>query len=204
MVTRRVATTVANYVRASNVFGVRAAGFKSACVVESAVPATADDSPFLRHGTPEPQTLTHEAALGYIPPTKVTTLANGFRVGTEATPHANTATVGLWINAGTRYETAENNGAAHFLEHMSFKGTKSRSLMHLEVGVEDMGAHLNAYTSREQTCYYTKVQGLFEPSHQADTMSACLDHQGFPPCHLVPPPCQPGNHGCRGDRPGSV
>jgi mitochondrial-processing peptidase subunit beta len=63
----------------------------------------------------------------------------------------------VWIDAGSRYETAQNNGAAHFLEHMAFKGTKTRSQKQLEVEIENMGGHLNAYTSREQTVYYAKV-----------------------------------------------
>ncbi|KAJ7331283.1 hypothetical protein OS493_020073 [Desmophyllum pertusum] len=91
-----------------------------------------------------------------VPETKVTTLANGLRVATEDSG-LSTATVGLWIDAGSRFETEKNNGVAHFLEHMAFKGTKNRSQMDLELEVENMGAHLNAYTSREQTVYYAKV-----------------------------------------------
>ncbi|CAG2240526.1 MAS1 [Mytilus edulis] len=64
--------------------------------------------------------------------------------------------VGLWIDAGSRFENAKNNGTAHFLEHMAFKGTQKRSQTDLELEVENMGAHLNAYTSREQTVYYAK------------------------------------------------
>ena len=67
--------------------------------------------------------------------------------------------VGLWIDAGSRFETAENNGVAHFLEHMAFKGTKRRTQLQLELEVENAGAHLNAYTSREQTVYYAKCFG---------------------------------------------
>jgi hypothetical protein len=59
---------------------------------------------------------------------QITTLPNGLRVATEATPQATSATVGIWIDAGTRYETAANNGAAHFLEHMAFKGTPVRPI----------------------------------------------------------------------------
>lgn len=80
---------------------------------------------------------------------------NGLRVATEDSGAA-TATVGLWIDAGSRYETAQNNGVAHFLEHMAFKGTAKRSQTDLELEVENMGAHLNAYTSREQTVFYAK------------------------------------------------
>ena len=60
------------------------------------------------------------------PHTQVTTLPSGLRVATEATPFAETATIGVWIDAGSRYETAATNGTAHFLEHMAFKGTKAR------------------------------------------------------------------------------
>jgi processing peptidase subunit beta len=63
----------------------------------------------------------------------------------------------VWIDAGSRYETGKNNGAAHFLEHMAFKGTKTRTQVQLEKEIENMGAHLNAYTSREQTVYFARV-----------------------------------------------
>ena len=88
---------------------------------------------------------------------QITTLPNGMRVATESTPFAETATIGVWIDAGSRYETASNNGTAHFLEHMAFKGTKTRTTAGLEEEIENMGGHLNAYTSREQTTYYAKV-----------------------------------------------
>uniref|UniRef100_H2ZL90 Mitochondrial-processing peptidase subunit beta n=1 Tax=Ciona savignyi TaxID=51511 RepID=H2ZL90_CIOSA len=90
------------------------------------------------------------------PETRVTQLANGLRVASEDSG-ISTCTVGLWIDAGSRYETNENNGTAHFLEHMAFKGTANRSQLDLELEVENMGAHLNAYTSREQTVYYAKA-----------------------------------------------
>jgi len=88
--------------------------------------------------------------------TKVTKLASGTRVASESSA-GETATVGVWIDAGSRYETEKNNGAAHFLEHMAFKGTNNRTQQQLEVAIENMGGHLNAYTSREQTVYYAKV-----------------------------------------------
>jgi len=56
-----------------------------------------------------------------------------------------TATVGVWIDAGSRYETAKNNGAAHFLEHMAFKGTQKRTQQQLEVEIENMGGHLYVF-----------------------------------------------------------
>mmetsp|Transcript_1392 Transcript_1392/g.1515 ORF Transcript_1392/g.1515 Transcript_1392/m.1515 type:complete len:478 (+) Transcript_1392:87-1520(+) len=91
------------------------------------------------------------------PTTDVTTLGNGLRVGSETTIGAETATVGVWIDSGSRYETQANNGAAHFLEHMAFKGTSQRTQKQLEETIENMGGHLNAYTSREQTAYFAKV-----------------------------------------------
>ncbi|XP_069764737.1 mitochondrial-processing peptidase subunit beta isoform X1 [Narcine bancroftii] len=91
-----------------------------------------------------------------VPETKVTILENGLRVTSEDSGLP-TCTVGLWIDAGSRYENEKNNGTAHFLEHMAFKGTKKRSQLDLELEIENMGAHLNAYTSREQTVYYAKA-----------------------------------------------
>ncbi|CAG8821732.1 25484_t:CDS:2, partial [Racocetra persica] len=91
------------------------------------------------------------------PITRSTLISNGLTVATETNPYAQTATVGVWIDAGSRAENSKNNGAAHFLEHMAFKGTKNRSQHQLELFIENIGAHLNAYTSREQTVYYAKT-----------------------------------------------
>jgi processing peptidase subunit beta len=123
----------------------------------SAELAVADQTPFLKFATPVPQDYNHLQALGSVPETKVTTLDSGLRVASETTPFAETATIGVWIDAGSRYENNKNNGAAHFLEHMAFKGTKSRTSKQLEMEIENMGGHLNAYTSREMTCYFAKV-----------------------------------------------
>ncbi|XP_071810304.1 LOW QUALITY PROTEIN: mitochondrial-processing peptidase subunit beta-like [Asterias amurensis] len=97
----------------------------------------------------------YQQTLVNVPETKTSTLSNGFRIASEDSGIP-TCTVGLWIDAGSRYENEKNNGTAHFLEHMAFKGTKNRSQMELELEIENMGAHLNAYTSREQTVYYAK------------------------------------------------
>lgn len=91
------------------------------------------------------------------PTTDQSQFRSGLRVASESMLGANTATVGVWIDAGSRYETDHNNGAAHFLEHMAFKGTSKRTQQQLEVEIENMGGHLNAYTSREQTVYFAKV-----------------------------------------------
>ncbi|KAL7640147.1 UNVERIFIED_CONTAM: hypothetical protein RMT77_009561 [Armadillidium vulgare] len=98
---------------------------------------------------------TCEETLLNVPPTRLSLLNSGLRVATEDSGSP-TATVGLWIDTGSRFETDDNNGVAHFLEHMAFKGTKKRSQTDLELEVENLGAHLNAYTSREQTVFYAK------------------------------------------------
>lgn len=85
-------------------------------------------------------------------PTKVTTLENGFRVVSEPRI-GSTAAVGVFIKAGSRQENKYNNGVAHFLEHMYFKGTKNRTAQSLEIEYENAGAQLNAHTAREYTCF---------------------------------------------------
>ncbi|KAI9837027.1 MAG: hypothetical protein M1819_000676 [Sarea resinae] len=89
--------------------------------------------------------------------TETTTLGNGLTIATEHSPWAQTSTVGVWIDAGSRAETDKTNGTAHFLEHLAFKGTANRSQHQLELEIENMGGHLNAYTSRENTVYYAKA-----------------------------------------------
>lgn len=81
---------------------------------------------------------------------------NNEQIATEHSPYAQTSTVGVWIDAGSRAETDKTNGTAHFLEHLAFKGTQKRSQSQLELEIENMGGHLNAYTSRENTVYYAK------------------------------------------------
>ncbi|CAH0029462.1 hypothetical protein V2G26_011728 [Clonostachys chloroleuca] len=89
--------------------------------------------------------------------TQTTTLKNGLTVATEYSPWAQTSTVGVWIDAGSRAETDETSGTAHFLEHLAFKGTSKRTQHQLELEVENLGGHLNAYTSRENTVYFAKA-----------------------------------------------
>ncbi|MCE6951860.1 insulinase family protein [Cereibacter sphaeroides] len=85
------------------------------------------------------------------------TLPNGFRVVTEHMPGLHSASIGIWITAGGRHERAEQNGIAHFLEHMAFKGTKTRTALQIAEEIEDVGGYINAYTSREMTAYYARV-----------------------------------------------
>jgi predicted Zn-dependent peptidase len=85
------------------------------------------------------------------------TLSNGFRVVTEHMEGLKSASLGVWVMAGGRHEQVEQNGIAHFLEHMAFKGTTTRSALDIAEAIEDVGGYLNAYTSREMTAYYARV-----------------------------------------------
>ncbi|TKW67401.1 MAG: insulinase family protein [Paracoccus denitrificans] len=89
--------------------------------------------------------------------TIITTLPNGLRIVTRNMPGLHSATLGLWVSAGGRDERAEQNGIAHFLEHMAFKGTARRSALQIAEEIEDVGGYINAYTSRDTTAYYARV-----------------------------------------------
>lgn len=84
-------------------------------------------------------------------------LSNGFRIVTEEMPGLASASIGVWVTAGARHETPAQNGIAHFLEHMAFKGTKRRTALQIAESIEDVGGYINAYTSREVTAYYARV-----------------------------------------------
>ncbi len=86
-----------------------------------------------------------------------TTLDNGIRVITEHIPHARTVSVGLWVDVGARDEHDLNSGCAHFLEHMFFKGTRSRSAVTIAKELDVLGGMANAFTSNEQTCFFTTI-----------------------------------------------
>nr|WP_082872907.1 pitrilysin family protein [Rhodobacter xanthinilyticus] len=94
---------------------------------------------------------------------EITTLSNGLRIITENMPGLASATIGVWVMAGGRNERPEQNGIAHFLEHMAFKGTKTRSALQIAEAIEDVGGYINAYTSREMTAYYARVLGADVP-----------------------------------------
>lgn len=84
-------------------------------------------------------------------------LKNGLRVASAALPHMRSVCVGLWVHVGGRHENLDQNGAAHFIEHMLFKGTSSRSARQISEEIEGLGGYLNAFTSEETTCYYAKA-----------------------------------------------
>lgn len=89
----------------------------------------------------------------------VSTLKNGLRVVTSQMPNLETAAVALTVDSGSRFESATDNGIAHMLEHMVFKGTRRRSARQIAEEIEAVGGHLNAYTSRDQTTFYARVLG---------------------------------------------
>lgn len=85
------------------------------------------------------------------------TLPNGLRVIAEPIGHFRSVSVGLWIGAGSAYEKPDENGLSHFLEHMLFKGTERRSAKAIAEEIDGIGGQINAFTSKECTCYYAKV-----------------------------------------------
>ena len=86
-----------------------------------------------------------------------TTLENGVRVVSETIPHVRSVSVGIWANVGSRDEGPAQNGISHFLEHMVFKGTKNRNVREIAQSLESLGGYLNAFTTKEQTCFYARV-----------------------------------------------
>lgn len=87
----------------------------------------------------------------------ITTLANGIPVITERMPHVRSVSVGIWIGTGSRQERQDENGISHFIEHMLFKGTTTRSAEEIARSVDSIGGNLDAFTSKELVSYNTKV-----------------------------------------------
>ncbi|MEO8591716.1 MAG: pitrilysin family protein [Candidatus Solibacter sp.] len=88
---------------------------------------------------------------------ETTTLDNGLRVITEVMTHVRSVSVGVWVGSGSRRETLGQNGISHFIEHMLFKGTTSRSAEDIARSVDSIGGNLDAFTSKELVCFNTKV-----------------------------------------------
>lgn len=87
----------------------------------------------------------------------ITTLKNGLRVITSSRPQTETVSLGIWVNTGSAFENEDINGISHFLEHMVFKGTKTRNYLQISEEFEDVGGQSNAYTSREFTAFFAKM-----------------------------------------------
>ncbi|MFZ8941114.1 MAG: M16 family metallopeptidase [Gemmobacter sp.] len=115
----------------------------------------------------------------------LTTLSNGFRIVTDPMPGLQSATVGVWVGAGARHETAGQTGIAHFLEHMAFKGTARRSARQIAEAIEDVGGYINAYTSRETTAYYARVLAADVPL-ALDVIADIVLNPAFDPAEIEP------------------
>jgi predicted Zn-dependent peptidase len=85
------------------------------------------------------------------------TLPNGVRILTEYVPAIRSAAIGIWVGTGSRHETAGESGAAHFIEHMVFKGTARRTAAQLAEEMDAVGGQINAFTTKENTCFYARV-----------------------------------------------
>jgi predicted Zn-dependent peptidase len=94
---------------------------------------------------------------------KITTLENGIKVISERIKFVNSFSLGFWFNVGSADETEDVNGISHFLEHMFFKGTVKRSAKKIAEDVESLGAYLNAFTSKEHTCFYGRGLNIHMP-----------------------------------------
>ena len=88
---------------------------------------------------------------------EITTLDNGIRVITETVNHVQFMSMGFWVGVGSRYESEKQWGITHFIEHMLFKGTEKRTADQISGAVDAVGGQLNAFTSKENTCYYIKT-----------------------------------------------
>lgn len=112
-----------------------------------------------------------------------TTLPNGLRVITEAIPYVRSASVGVWVGAGSNWESPVDSGISHFIEHMLFKGTKSRTARQIAQAIDSRGGSLNAFTAKEQTCYYAKVLDEHLPV-ALDVLSDMILQSNFDPADI--------------------
>jgi predicted Zn-dependent peptidase len=111
-------------------------------------------------------------------PIRLTRLPSGLTIVTETMPRVETVSIGAYVDAGARHETAAENGVSHFLEHMAFKGTATRDAAAIAREIENVGGHINAYTSRENTAFYCKV--LKEDTKlAADIIGDILSHSAL-------------------------
>jgi predicted Zn-dependent peptidase len=109
----------------------------------------------------------------------VTTLENGLRVATAEMPAFESVSVGLWAGVGGRHESDRTNGAAHFLEHLLFKGTRRRTASGIAREVEGLGGDLNAFTGEDHTCYFAKAEAR-QLGRVADVLLDMYQHSTIP------------------------
>ena len=112
-----------------------------------------------------------------------TVLPNGIKVISETIPYVKSFSLGFWFNVGSRDENPQNNGITHFIEHMLFKGTKKRSAKKIAVDIESSGGYLNAFTSKEHTCYYGRgLENHIEKTF--DVLSDMIQEPAFKPAEI--------------------
>ncbi len=115
---------------------------------------------------------------------EITTLPNGVRVISETVTHVQSVSLGIWVAVGSRDEAAPVRGITHFIEHMLFKGTPSRTAHQIADEVESRGGNLNAFTDKEYTCYYAKA--LAEHTELVlDVLSDMVLHSSLEPDELA-------------------
>ena len=114
---------------------------------------------------------------------RLSTLSNGMRIVTDTVDSVETVSIGVYVAIGTRHEEPEINGISHLLEHMAFKGTERRSALAIAAEIEDVGGHLNAYTSREHTAFHAKVLKNDVPL-ALDILADILQRSIFDPTEL--------------------
>src|SRR5437899_3288146 len=100
------------------------------------------------------RTLLAEADGGLV---RRTVLPGGLRVVTEAVPTVRSVTFGIWAGVGSRDETTRQAGASHYLEHLLFKGTQRRGALDISAAIDGLGGEMNAFTTKEYTCFYARV-----------------------------------------------
>jgi predicted Zn-dependent peptidase len=105
-------------------------------------------------------------------------LDNGLRLVTESMPHVRSISIGVWLTRGSRHETAERGGIAHFVEHMLFKGTGERSAEDIAQAIDSIGGQLDAFTAKEYASYYIKVLDEHLPL-AVDILSDIVLHPAF-------------------------
>jgi predicted Zn-dependent peptidase len=113
----------------------------------------------------------------------LTTLKSGIKVVTDNMPHLETASLGVWVNAGSRGEQHDEHGISHFLEHMAFKGTRRRTARQIAEEVEAVGGDLNAATGTENTAYFARVL-RDDVALALDVLSDILSEPAFDPAEL--------------------
>ncbi|HNO12398.1 MAG TPA: insulinase family protein, partial [bacterium] len=84
-------------------------------------------------------------------------LDNGLTLVSQQMPHLRSVSIGVWVTAGSRFESADTMGIFHFIEHSVFKGTKHRSALQIAKSLENVGGSINAFTSKEHTCFYANI-----------------------------------------------